>query len=129
MFTKSRAFIVFAISDAASLFTSVTSLLMFLSIMTSRYAENDFLYALPKRLCIGLFTLFVSILSMMVAFSASTYMVFGQEHKWVLIPVAALACLPIATFVLLQFPLLWDVISSTYGPGIFGKQTHHTPFF
>ncbi|KAL0307704.1 UNVERIFIED_CONTAM: hypothetical protein Scaly_2974100 [Sesamum calycinum] len=39
------------------LFTSATSLLMFLAILTSHYAEEDFLYALPKRLIIGLGTL------------------------------------------------------------------------
>ncbi|XP_047963946.1 uncharacterized protein LOC125208386 [Salvia hispanica] len=119
---NSTAFTVFAVSDAVSLFTSTTSLLMFLSIHTSRYAEEDFLNALPKRLCIGLFTLFVSILFMMIAFSATVYLVFGRKKSWVLLPVGALSCLPISSFVLLQYPLLRDVISSTYGHGIFGKQ-------
>ncbi|KAL3623598.1 hypothetical protein CASFOL_032414 [Castilleja foliolosa] len=123
------AFILFAVSDAISLFTSTTSLLMFLSILTSRYAEQDFLYALPKRLCIGLVTLFMSICFMMVAFSATVYLVFGRAEKnWTLIPVAVLACLPVTTFVLLQFPLLVDVISNTYGRGIFGKQSNR-PFY
>ncbi|KAL3634476.1 hypothetical protein CASFOL_021530 [Castilleja foliolosa] len=123
------AFILFAVSDAISLFTSTTSLLMFLSILTSRYAEQDFLYALPKRLCIGLVTLFMSICFMMVAFSATVYLVFGRAEKdWILIPVAVLACLPVTTFVLLQFPLLVDVISNTYGRGIFGKQSNR-PFY
>ncbi|KAL8504449.1 hypothetical protein ACS0TY_015859 [Phlomoides rotata] len=119
MLDDKRAFIVFAISDVGSLFTSITSLLMFLSIMTSRYAEEDFLYALPMRLSFGLFTLFVSIILLMVAFCASTYLVLGRERKWVLILVAALASLPVASFVFLQFPLLVAVVSSTYGRGIF----------
>ncbi|KAH6828539.1 hypothetical protein C2S53_013787 [Perilla frutescens var. hirtella] len=123
LFARSSAFIIFAISDALSLFTSSTSLLMFLAILTSRYAEEDFLYALPKRLCVGLFTLFISILSMMAAFSATIYLVFGRKSAWVLVPVAVFACLPVTSFVLLQFPLLVDVISSTYGRGIFGKQS------
>ncbi|CAH2041845.1 unnamed protein product [Thlaspi arvense] len=42
---------------------------------------------------------------------------------WILIGVAALASLPITSFVFLQFPLLVDVISSTYGPGVFGKKS------
>lgn len=63
---KSGAFVIFAVSDAVSLFTSSTSLLMFLSILTSRYAEEDFLHALPKRLRVRFFTLFLSILFMMV---------------------------------------------------------------
>ncbi|KAG6390684.1 hypothetical protein SASPL_148423 [Salvia splendens] len=101
MLYKSSAFTVFAISDAVSLFTSTTSLLMFLSILTSRYAEQDFLYALPKRLCIDLLTLFLSILFMMVAFSSTLYLVFGQKKAWILLPVDALTCFPISSFVLL----------------------------
>ncbi|XP_058191698.1 uncharacterized protein LOC131308721 isoform X2 [Rhododendron vialii] len=123
IFSKRKVFIIFAVSDAISLFTSTTSLLMFLSILTSRYAEQDFLYALPKRLIIGLFTLFLSITTMMVAFSTTLYLVFGHNKEWILIPVAALSCLPITSFVTLQFPLLQDLISSTYGRGIFGKQS------
>ncbi|KAL3623601.1 hypothetical protein CASFOL_032417 [Castilleja foliolosa] len=122
-------FILFAVSDAISLFSSTTSLLMFLSILTSRYAQQDFLYALPKRLCIGLVTLFMSICFMMVAFSATVVLVFGRAEKnWILIPVVVLASLPVTTFVLLQFPLLVEVISNTYGRGIFGKQSNH-PFY
>ena len=39
---------VFAVSDGLALFTSSTSILMFLSILTSRYAEQDFLHSLPS---------------------------------------------------------------------------------
>ncbi|XP_059633229.1 uncharacterized protein LOC132276004 [Cornus florida] len=127
-FNKEIGFIIFAMSDAISLFTSSASLLMFLSILTSRYAEQDFLYSLPKRLIIGLVTLFLSITSMMITFSATLYLVFGHKKAWILIPTAALACLPVTLFVSLQFPLLVDVISSTYGPGIFGKQSDR-PFY
>ncbi|KAK6152051.1 hypothetical protein DH2020_014686 [Rehmannia glutinosa] len=128
MFSYDPAFIVFAVSDAISLFTSATSLLMFLAILTSRYAEEDFLRALPKRLIIGLSTLFLSITFMMAAFSATLFLVFGRKQAWVLIPVGGLACLPVTSFVLLQFPLLVDLIYSTYGPGIFGKQSSR-PFY
>ncbi|GMP36875.1 hypothetical protein CsSME_00008838 [Camellia sinensis var. sinensis] len=123
VFSKANAFIVFIISDAISLFTSTVSLLMFLSILTSRYAEGDFLYVLPKRLIIGLVTLFMSITTMILAFSSTLYLVFGNNKEWTLIPVAALACLPVTSFVFLQFPLLVDLISSTYGHGIFGKKS------
>ncbi|KAI3447210.1 hypothetical protein Pfo_003875 [Paulownia fortunei] len=116
-------FVLFAISDAVSLFTSITSLLMFLSILTSRYAEEDFLFVLPKRLSIGLLSLFISITFMMAAFSAALYLVFRRKEAWLLLPLAPLACLPVTSFVLLQFPLLVDLIYSTYGPGIFGKKS------
>ncbi|KAL0307707.1 UNVERIFIED_CONTAM: hypothetical protein Scaly_2974400 [Sesamum calycinum] len=119
--SKNGGFIVFAISDAISLFTSTTSLLMFLAILTSRYAEDDFLYVLPNRLIIGLGTLFISITFMMVAFGATLYLVFGRKQAWVLNPAAVLACLLVTSFVLLQFPLLVELIYSTYGPGVFKK--------
>nr|GLL46216.1 uncharacterized protein LOC109168169 [Ipomoea trifida] len=115
IFSNNNAFTIFAISNAASLFTSATSLLVFLSILTSRFAEEDFLYALPKRLIIGLFTLFLSIIFMMIAFSATVYLVFGHNRREVLIIVAAFVCLPVTSFVLLQFPLLVALVSSTYG--------------
>ncbi|KAJ0778888.1 putative PGG domain-containing protein [Helianthus annuus] len=56
------SFIVFAIS----LFTSTTSLLSFLSILTARYCDEDFLYKLPKRLIDGLVMLFLYVTSLMV---------------------------------------------------------------
>ncbi|KAI3697579.1 hypothetical protein L6452_30672 [Arctium lappa] len=125
IFANKSSFIIFAVSDAISLFASTTSLLLFLSILTARYRDEDFLYRLPKRLILGLAMLFLSVTSMMVAFSATLYIMFGQEKKWILIPIAALTCLPIASFVTLQLPLLVDLISSTYGHGIFGKQSDH----
>lgn len=111
----------FTVSVGISLFTTVTSLLMFLSILTARYAEEDFLYILPNRLILGLLSLFVSITFMLVAFSATFYLVLEGDFAW-LVALLALACLPMTSFVLLQFPLLVDVVRSTYGPGIFGKK-------
>ncbi|KAL3820302.1 hypothetical protein ACJIZ3_006207 [Penstemon smallii] len=121
------SFKIFALSDSASLCTSVTSILMFLSITTSRYAEEDFLHALPKRLILGLISLFFSILFLIAAFSAALYLMFGQMRFASLVAIAAFAFLPMTSFVLLQFPLLVGLISSTYGRGIFRKQ-NNKPF-
>ncbi|CAI9271304.1 unnamed protein product [Lactuca saligna] len=101
IFTYKTAFTIFAISDAISLFAVVTSLLMFLSILTARFAEQDFLLKLPTKLIIGLTTLFISTTAMIVAFAATLYIVFGQSHSRVLIPIAVLTCLPITSFVTL----------------------------
>ncbi|KAF5929921.1 hypothetical protein HYC85_000114 [Camellia sinensis] len=43
IFFKQKPFIIFCISDALALISSIASVLMFLSILTSRYAEEDFL--------------------------------------------------------------------------------------
>jgi hypothetical protein len=119
IFLKSKQFIIFTISDALALFSSVTSILMFLSILTSRYAEEDFLEILPKRLIIGLATLFFSIASMLIAFTASFSIVLGHQLAGIIIPVGLAASIPITSFALSHFPLVADMIHSTYGSGIY----------
>ncbi|KAJ9552468.1 hypothetical protein OSB04_016513 [Centaurea solstitialis] len=116
MFRKDIAFTIFAISDAISLFTSSSSLMVFLSILTARFAEQDFLFSLPKRLIIGLCTLLLSITTMMVAFGATLYLLFSRENPWMLGPICGFAFLPILFFVTLQFPLIADLYRSTYVP-------------
>ena len=49
IFLDDKLFMLFIISDALSLFSSSTSVLMFLGILTSRYAKDDFLKSLPKK--------------------------------------------------------------------------------
>ncbi|KAJ0797090.1 hypothetical protein HanPI659440_Chr04g0169881 [Helianthus annuus] len=66
--------------------------------------------------------LFMSVATMLIAFSATLYIMFVLESSWILILVAAIACLPIALFVTLLFPLLVELISSTYACRIFGKR-------
>ncbi|KAK9705409.1 hypothetical protein RND81_07G054600 [Saponaria officinalis] len=118
-----KAFAVFGVFDAVSLFSSVASILMFLSILTSRYSEADFHFALPNLLTIGLTMLFVSITSMMIAFSSALYLVFGQGKPWRLFLVVGLAMLPVSLFIILQLPLLKEMAYATYGRGIFRKKS------
>ncbi|KAK1436419.1 hypothetical protein QVD17_02199 [Tagetes erecta] len=114
VFLKDSAFTVFAISDAISLFSSATSLLVFLSILTARFAEEDFMVSLPRRLLIGLCTLLLSTTAMMVAFSATLFLVFTRRKMWVIGPICGLALVPIGFFFVLQFPLILDLFRSTY---------------
>ncbi|KAL8214652.1 hypothetical protein R6Q57_004101 [Mikania cordata] len=81
VYESEPSFIIFVVSDTISLFTSTTSLLFFLSILTTRYAEKDFLYKLPKRLILGLVMLFMSVTTMLIAFSVSLYVMFGLENS------------------------------------------------
>ncbi|KAK5826105.1 hypothetical protein PVK06_021014 [Gossypium arboreum] len=119
IFLEATSFVIFAVSDALVLFSSVTSILMFLSILTSRYAEEDFLRLLPQRLIVGLTTLFLSIAAMLVAFGATFCIVLSQRLAWIAVPVAFIACIPVTLFAFLQFPLHLDIIQSSYGVGIF----------
>ncbi|XP_031262036.1 ankyrin repeat-containing protein NPR4-like [Pistacia vera] len=118
IFLHQPSFLVFAVSDAFALFSSTASLLMFLGILTSRYSEEDFLESLPKKLIIGLITLFFSIASMMVAFGATVYIFLSHPWKWTIIPISLLGCVPVTLFGLLQFPTLLEIYSSTYRSSI-----------
>jgi hypothetical protein len=114
IFLKNNWFMVFFISDAMALLSSSTSILIFLSILTSRYAEQDFLVSLPARLLFGLTTLFVSIGSMVVAFSATCFLVYNSKMAWVPITIIASAGIPVTLFVVLHYQLWADIIRSTY---------------
>ncbi|XP_076894509.1 uncharacterized protein LOC143546815 [Bidens hawaiensis] len=122
IFSERVCFVVFAVADALALFMSASSMLMFLGILTARYTVEDFRESLPKRLIIALVTLFLSIIFMMVAFTSILYLVFGDEQGWVLALTSSLAAVPVLLFAFLQFNPLLDIISSTYGPGMFGKR-------
>ncbi|XP_075644491.1 uncharacterized protein LOC142615635 [Castanea sativa] len=121
IFLNKKLFMVFIVSDALSLFSSSTSVLMFLGILTSRYAEEDFLESLPRKMIIGLSTLFFSIVAMMTTFSAALLLML-HEQSWIFKPIICLASIPITLFVLMQFPLLVAMAISTYGPSIFDRK-------
>lgn len=120
---KNTGIMVFIISDSISLFSATASVLMFLGILTSGYAENKFLMKLPTKLIIGLLTLFISIAAMTVAFCAAIGILLKESStKVVMVLIVSLAAIPVMLFPLMQFPLLFKVIASTFGPGIFNRK-------
>ncbi|CAL9023681.1 unnamed protein product [Prunus brigantina] len=108
------AFEAFAIASLVALCFSVTSMVMFLSILTSRYQEKDFGKDLPRKLLLGLTSLFVSIASMLVSFSAGHFFVLKDKLKYAAFPVYAVTCLPVTFFAIAQFPLYVDLMWATY---------------
>ncbi|KAI3877299.1 hypothetical protein MKX03_024234 [Papaver bracteatum] len=114
VFLDKTSFTLFAVADATALFSSVTSVLMFLAIYTSRYAEVDFLKSLPRKLIVGLVTLFISMATILVAFGASLYIVLGERFSWAAIPIALFSCVPLTLFASLQLPLFFEMVRSTY---------------
>jgi hypothetical protein len=112
MFSNENLFMVFILSDALSLISSSTSVLVFLSILTSRYAEEDFHRSLPTKMIIGLFTLFFSIATMMITFCVGLYIML-PEKSWVVIPISGLASVTVIQFGFMQIPLLVDMLQST----------------
>ncbi|PON65213.1 PGG domain containing protein [Parasponia andersonii] len=116
------AFKMFAMTSLIALCFSVTSMAMFLSILTSRYQEKDFGKSLPLKLLLGLSSLFVSIASILVSFCSGHFFVLRDTLKYAAFPVYALTCLPITFFAAAQFPLYFDLIQATFRSP-FGKSS------
>jgi hypothetical protein len=116
IFLHDGIFTTFLIADALSLFTSATSVLIFIGILTSRYAEKDFLRSLPWKLLFGLWFLFLSVCSMIVAFSASITMILKgyRTYKWfIVVPTMSLGSIPIMVLVVSQLRLMYEILHST----------------
>ncbi|XP_030942847.1 ankyrin repeat-containing protein At5g02620-like isoform X1 [Quercus lobata] len=128
VFSKSKWFVVFFISDAVALLCSSTSILMFLSILTSRFAEKDFLYA-PGKLVFGLTALFMSIGGMVAAFSATCILVYEREISWLPLVIIASAGFPVALFILLHRQLVVDAIYSCWSGLLLGPSKSKFFFF
>lgn len=114
IFLRKKWFMVFLISDAIALLSSSTAILIFLSVLTSRYAEDDFLRSLPARLFFGLTALFCSIIGMVVAFGATCFLFYESEFPNVPIVIISLAGIPVTLFFVLHYRLWVDTFRSTY---------------
>ena len=113
-FENQSTFHAFAFSSLIALCSSLTSLVMFLAILTSRQEEDDFYKELPRKLLFGLSALFISIAAMLVSFCAGYFYVLGDELNYGAIPTYAVACLPISFFAVAEFPLYVDLMWATF---------------
>ncbi|KAH7510487.1 hypothetical protein FEM48_ZijujUnG0123000 [Ziziphus jujuba var. spinosa] len=114
IFETQPAFQVFSISSLLALCFSVTALVMFLAIITSRFQEKDFDTNLPVKLLLGLSSLFVSIAAMLVCFCTGHFFMIGDKLKYAAYPVYALTCFPVSIFAAAQFPLYIDLLRTTF---------------
>ncbi|KAK4405974.1 Ankyrin repeat-containing protein ITN1 [Sesamum angolense] len=124
---KRMWFTVFAVSNGVALFCSTTSIIMFLSILTSRYQEDDFLVSLPTKLMFGLTALFFSIVGVVFAFTSTFFLLFHEEETWVLKWIAVSACILLVTlFGWLHIKLWIDTVRSAYRSKFLFRQNKHS---
>ncbi|XP_068636203.1 uncharacterized protein [Aristolochia californica] len=110
------AFDIFAITSLVALCLSVTSLIMFLAILTSRHAARDFEWSLPRKLMIGLTTLFFSIAAILLSFCAGHYFILRNHLRHIAFSMYAVSCLPVLLFAFAQFPLYFDLVRAILTP-------------
>ncbi|EXB77016.1 Ankyrin repeat-containing protein [Morus notabilis] len=109
-------FLVFTVMDVLSLASSLTSVVMFLSILTSPFELRDFRLALPRKLIMAFTFLFFSVAVTMLAFAATIVLIIHLKNRWTTSIIYTVAFLPVTVFALLQFPLylaFMDTVKST----------------
>ena len=107
---------VYAVMSLIALSFSITSLVSFLAILTSRFTEKDFGTVLPLKLLIGLTSLFVSIATMLFSFCAGHFFLLKDTIKVAAVPVYAFTCIPVSVFfAAAQFQLYMDLVRATVG--------------
>lgn len=108
---KELLFKIFVMMDVVSMATSLTSLVIFLSILSSSYILDNFRVSLPRKLNFGIVFLFLSVMSAMIAFT-TTVLLLVHCKRWITILMYAAAFLPIVVFAGLQVHLYFDFLSS-----------------
>lgn len=116
IFSNDSFLTAFLIADEISLFTSSTSVLIFIWILTSRFAEEDFLKILPCKLLFGLFFLFLSVGSMIIAFCAALGIVLKdyQAYMQLAVPGVIFGIIPVIVLIPSQVTLIWKILRSTF---------------
>lgn len=112
--TDHRAFDIFSISSLIALCLSVTALVFFLAIISSRCQERDFKRNLPGKLLNGLTSLFASIAAILVSFCAGHTFILRDKLRVAAVPIYAFVCVPVTLFLFAQLPLYLDLLRATY---------------
>lgn len=102
----------FAITSLLALCFSITALVFFLAILTSRYDEKDFAVDLPRKLLLGMTSLFASIASILVSFCDGHFYILSPKLRHITIPIYATLLIPVTYFALAQVPLYFDLLSA-----------------
>ncbi|KAJ6416346.1 hypothetical protein OIU84_002240 [Salix udensis] len=113
IFINSPYFLIFTVTDVVSLASSLTSLVMFLSLLTSPFELQEFHTSLPRKLIVGLFFLFFSVLTTMISFGATILILIQTERELTTLLLSIASFLPVFVFGILQFRMFVSFLSST----------------
>nr|XP_034893554.1 uncharacterized protein LOC118032878 [Populus alba] len=113
-FINSPYFLVFTVSDVLSLASSLTSLVVFLSLLTSPFQQQEFHISLPRKLLIGFTFLFFAVITTMLSFGATILILIQSEKKLTTLLLSMAAFLPVFVFAIMQFRLYVSFMGSTY---------------
>ncbi|KAG5235267.1 ankyrin repeat-containing protein [Salix suchowensis] len=113
-FITSPYFLVFTVSDVFSLASSLTSLVVFLSLLTSPFDLKEFHFSLPRKLLFGFTFLFFAVITTMLSFGATILILIQSERKLTTLLLSIAAFLPVLVFAIMQFRLYVSFMGSTF---------------
>ncbi|KAK3017735.1 hypothetical protein RJ639_003091 [Escallonia herrerae] len=105
-------FIIFTMTDVLSLTFALTSVITFLSILTSPFRLKDFKQSLPQKLMLGVTFLIFSVSMMMLAFAATVILLIRDREQWTKIALYSVAFFPVTIFALSYMPLYMSLIKT-----------------
>lgn len=111
---EERVLNVYAVSSLISVFGSVTSVIMFLSLLTSSHERQDFRKKLPLMLVLALTSMFISILSMLISFCTAHFFIVQDDFRNSAIPLYFVASLPLILFFITYLPLYFLYLLATF---------------
>ncbi|KAG5234695.1 hypothetical protein OIU76_025982 [Salix suchowensis] len=112
-FINSPLFLIFTVTDVVSLASALTSLVVFLSLLTSSFELKEFDTSLPRKLIAGLFFLFMSVVTSMISFGATILILIQTERKFTTLLLSIASFLPVFVFGIMQFGMFVSFLSST----------------
>ncbi|THG15106.1 hypothetical protein TEA_014023 [Camellia sinensis var. sinensis] len=106
-------FVVFTMTDVLSLTLALTSVIVFLSILTSPFRFKDFKCSLPQKLMLGITLLILSVSMMMLAFGATVILMIHNKERWTKLALYLVAFLPVSVFALTYLPLYLSLMRTS----------------
>ncbi|GLT50510.1 hypothetical protein SLA2020_239930 [Shorea laevis] len=95
----------FTVMDVAGLASSLTSVVLFLSVLTSSLDLKDFEDDIPRNLSFGFLFLSFAILNTVLSFTAAIVLTIHLKKAWTTTLTYAAAFLPVGVYVIVQFGL------------------------
>ncbi|KAA8520153.1 hypothetical protein F0562_014409 [Nyssa sinensis] len=105
-------FVIFTMTDVLSLAFALTSVITFLSVLSSPFRLKDFKHSLPQRLMLGVTLLIFSVSMMMLAFGATIILMIRDRKLWTKFALYTVAFLPVAIFALSYLPLYLSLMKT-----------------
>ncbi|XP_058217989.1 uncharacterized protein LOC131328999 isoform X2 [Rhododendron vialii] len=105
-------FVVFTLTDVLSLTFALTSVIIFLRILTSPFRLKDFKQSLPQILMLGVTLLILSVSMMMFAFAATVILMINKREEWTKVALYTASFLPVTIFALSYMPLYLSLMKT-----------------